>query len=497
VETKRFPLSATLAPRNNLVTKDGLLRNAYHETTPIGDMIIKRPGLLTTWNAGLGCAEGAISYNGKALVVVGGQWGTTTQAPPVYSPGTSWTVYAEQTHPGPGLTGAQARTPLLGSLGGNLYYVGLAGSGATNPPNVYKSSDNGTSWTTLITSPPWTTASLTNFPTIATLGSTLFIALNDGGGDTEVWGTPDGSTWTLRASSIFPGFLPIALVAHNDGKLYAFFNTAVYSSPDGATWSLVTAAPGWTGRIGFGVWSLSGALYVGGGNASGVEKADVWRSTDNGVNWSQIVVTAAFSARDSFAYWTYNSKLWLGAGKTNVAGTACESDLWSSTDGITWTSINVSFAGLAFSRMCFCNHNGTMYVGNGFNSTPRTVDVSFFAAGASSPAAGTIVMTPFAPVVTTCEPFSFTLIPASGSVPVKVFLKTSLYAWVYDGTTMTQVTDPDYPASTVPGVVYLDGTIYVMNSQGVIFGSDLNNPTSWSALNFISANSEADAAPGS
>lgn len=493
MQTKRFPLTATLAPRSALTTKDGLLRNCYHETTPIGDMLIKRPGLRTTWNAGIGCAEGAITYNGKALIIVGGQYGTTTQAPAVFSPGTSWTSYAAQTHPGSGLTIAQARPPMLGSLGGNLYYIGLGGSGATNPPNVYKSADNGTSWTTLISSPPWTISSLTGFPVIATLGSTLFIVLNDGGGNSAVWGTPDGSTWTLRAASIVAGVLPQALVAHSDSKLYAFFDTSVYSSPDGATWSLVTGAPGWTGRSGFGAWSLGANLFVGGGT-TGVEKNDVWKSTDNGATWTQIVVTAAFSARDSFAYWSYNSKLWLGAGKTNGTGTTCESDLWSSSDGITWISINASFAGLAFSRMSFCNHNGTMYVCNGFNTTPRTANVSFFAAGASTPATGAVVMTPFVPAVATCEPFSLTLIPASGVIPVKVFLKTSLYAWVYDGTTMTQVTDSDYPALTVPGVVYLDGTIYVMNSQGVIFGSNLNDPTSWSALNFLSANSEADAA---
>src|SRR6266446_932084 len=492
-ESKRFPLASILATRDATLTKDGLLSNAYHESGPTGDLVVKRPGLLTTWNAGLGCAEGAISFNGKALIVVGGKYGTTTQAPPVFSDGTSWTSFAAQNHPGSGLTIAQARPPMLGSLGGNLYYIGLGGSGATNPPNVYQSTDNGVSWITLVNSPPWSTSSLSGFPTIATLGSTLFIVLNDGGGNSSVWGTTDGSTWTLRSAAIVAGTLPQTLIAHSDGKLYAFFDTSVYSSPDGAAWSLVTGAPGWTGRTGFGAWSLGGNLYVGCGT-TGVWKRDVWKSTDNGVTWSQIVVTAAFSGRDSFAFWTYNSKLWLGAGKTNGTGTTCESDLWSSSDGITWTSINASFAGLAFSRMSFCVHNGTMYVCNGFNTTPRTVNVSFFAAGASSPAAGTIIMTPFAPVVSSCEPFSFTLIPASGSTPVKVFLKTSLYAWVYDGTTMTQVTDVDYPALTVPGVVYLDGSIYVMDPIGKISGSDLNDPTSWSALNFISANSEADAA---
>lgn len=495
METQRLPLPQILAPRAAASDKDGLLVNCYKESTPIGDMIVKRPGLVTAWNAGLGCAQGAISYNGLALVVVGGEWGVTEQAQPTFADGITWTSYAEQTHPGTGLTTAQARTGILGSLGGNLYYIGLGGSGASNPPNVYYSTDDGDTWTTLVTSPAWSGQSLISIQLGATLGSSLYIVLNNAGAS-AVWSTSDGPNWTQQSSGIaaLSSSLCIALVAHDDGKLYAFSSGEVASSPDGGTWTLITGAPGWAGRTGFAAYSLNGDLYVAAGIEAGVVKNDVWKSTDNGATWSQITAAAAFAARDSAAYWAYDSKLWIGAGKTNTAGTTCVSDLWNTSDGITWTSVNVSFAGVAFSRMCFCNHNDTMYVGNGFSTTPRTIDVSFFAAGATDPATGDIATTPFVPTVSTCGTFDFTLIPANGSVPVKVFMKTSAYAWVYDGTTMTQVTDSDYPAATVPGVVYLDGTIYVMDSQGIIYGSDVDDPTSWDALNFISANSEADSA---
>jgi len=53
--------------------------------------------------------------------------------------------------------------------------------------------------------------------------------------------------------------------------------------------------------------------------------------------------------------------------------------------------------------------------------------------------------------------------------------------------TITTVTDGDYPATTVPGLVYLDGTFYVMDSGGNIYGSDIEVPTSWNALNRIVA----------
>jgi hypothetical protein len=78
----------------------------------------------------------------------------------------------------------------------------------------------------------------------------------------------------------------------------------------------------------------------------------------------------------------------------------------------------------------------------------------------------------------------------------------------YNGTVVITVTDsthfeytvtgtPATPATgtitikggrtTVPGVVYLDGYFFVMDSNGVIYNSGLNDPLSWDALDFITA----------
>lgn len=70
--------------------------------------------------------------------------------------------------------------------------------------------------------------------------------------------------------------------------------------------------------------------------------------------------------------------------------------------------------------------------------------------------------------------------------------KSETSAYYYDGTTSTQITDPDYPAVTVPGIVYLDGTYYVMNADGSIYGSAINDPLTWSALNVIQSQAEPD-----
>jgi hypothetical protein len=57
--------------------------------------------------------------------------------------------------------------------------------------------------------------------------------------------------------------------------------------------------------------------------------------------------------------------------------------------------------------------------------------------------------------------------------------------WYFDGYTATRVTDPDFPTAMVPGVVLLDGTYYVMDPDGVIYGSDIQDFTSWNPLNFL------------
>lgn len=58
-------------------------------------------------------------------------------------------------------------------------------------------------------------------------------------------------------------------------------------------------------------------------------------------------------------------------------------------------------------------------------------------------------------------------------------------------TTVTGTTN--YPATTVRGIVYLDGTYYVMTPAGSIYGSELEDPTAWSSLNVIQSRMEPDA----
>jgi hypothetical protein len=74
----------------------------------------------------------------------------------------------------------------------------------------------------------------------------------------------------------------------------------------------------------------------------------------------------------------------------------------------------------------------------------------------------------------------------------RLYLSNGVHGYTWDGTTFAQIIDANYPATTVKGSAYLDGTLYVMDTTGAIWGSSLNNPTTWSALNKIVAQIEPD-----
>jgi len=78
------------------------------------------------------------------------------------------------------------------------------------------------------------------------------------------------------------------------------------------------------------------------------------------------------------------------------------------------------------------------------------------------------------------------------STSTVLFVKGLTTAYIYSGSTPTHITDANYPATTVPGCVYLDGYVFVMDSTGIIYNCDLEDPTTWNALGFIEAETEKD-----
>jgi hypothetical protein len=69
--------------------------------------------------------------------------------------------------------------------------------------------------------------------------------------------------------------------------------------------------------------------------------------------------------------------------------------------------------------------------------------------------------------------YQFTLTGQGGTA---VFLKNNAKAYTWNGTVLTQVTDANYPATTVPGVAWLDGYVFVLTPGGILTNSNLNTP---------------------
>lgn len=70
---------------------------------------------------------------------------------------------------------------------------------------------------------------------------------------------------------------------------------------------------------------------------------------------------------------------------------------------------------------------------------------------------------------------------------------SELWYHVVGAGTSTKVVDADYPASTYPFVVFLDGYLFVIKKDtGDIYNSDLNTPITWTAGNYITAEINPD-----
>jgi len=80
------------------------------------------------------------------------------------------------------------------------------------------------------------------------------------------------------------------------------------------------------------------------------------------------------------------------------------------------------------------------------------------------------------------------------SAGLNLILKCSTAAYgINTSTDVATKIASNYPtSSTARGLVYMEGTYYVMDKNGKIYGSDSNDIFTWSALNFIFANTEPD-----
>ena len=137
-----------------------------------------------------------------------------------------------------------------------------------------------------------------------------------------------------------PGQLPLALplVAH-EGRLFMIGDgadpTRIYESADGITWYSSDHDAQWGVLYGAAHASYRGALWRVGGFVQSADRrtltSDVWRSPD-GRRWQRVSTTAPWSPRARAHLVPFRDTLWLIGGEPN------DRALWFTTDGVVWGS---------------------------------------------------------------------------------------------------------------------------------------------------------------
>jgi len=274
--------------------------------------------------------------------------------------------------------------PLLASatsFNGYLWIVGGARNETLDTNEVWRSAD-GVNWTRVVTtgaifSPRsshrvvafnnrlWVIGGLDYF---TTEGSTPNF-------NNEVWSSADGVSWTQHPN---PGFA--ARASHEavvlNGRLWIIAGSIasgvvndVWSTADGQAWTSETASAAFSARYGHKVVALNNQLYLlGGGTGAGGGTDEVWRSAD-GRTWIQLPGTR-FASRIEHGATVLGGRMYVVAGATtsDYFGATAYNDVWSSSDGVTWTNDLAAARFSARRALLLTTHNNEMYVIGGYGA---------------------------------------------------------------------------------------------------------------------------------
>jgi len=197
---------------------------------------------------------------------------------------------------------------------GSIILLGGADSNGTALNDVWRSTDDGATWMQVTPRATWP-ARDEQSTVVLPDGSIVLIGGLDNNYSllNDVWrSADDGATWTQMTTHAgwpvrsFPG-----VVAPADGSIVVMgglggngvpMNDVWRSTDDGATWEQVNTSAGWSARA----FQKSIALpdgsivLLGGADGIGTALNDVWRSTDDGAIWKPVNTSAGWPARIGF-----------------------------------------------------------------------------------------------------------------------------------------------------------------------------------------------------
>jgi hypothetical protein len=295
-----------------------------------------------------------VVWNNQMLAVSGGRTFSSTTG-----------VFTEMSAPGTivvtgtslGRSGAS-----LTIYNGKLWYVGGVltyplGSAQTGSAmnDVWQSTD-GIAWTQATTAAPFLSryrhAAFVANNKLWVLGGEGNAAGADGAPSADAWSTTDGFAWTREQTSGLARSYLSSVVQETApsratliGGIQLGYSNNVWQTTNGTDWSEQSTHAQFSSGMHYGV-EFNGQLWVVGGSAidgtvNGMVSNAIWRSSD-GLNWSQVATSGTiFPPRTGHTITAFNNQLWVIGGfdnAANVGGTnRVMNDIWSSSDGITWT----------------------------------------------------------------------------------------------------------------------------------------------------------------
>jgi len=302
------------------------------------------------------------------------------------------------------------------------------------------------------------------------------------------WYNPSMNTWTAKSALPF-AWLDARVGVLSDGKLLicggrnaaaAYLATTYIYNPGSDSYTAVTSMN--TARSNFTSVVLENGLFVAIGGEAGaapLTSVEIYDPTAN--TWTakaSLPVGVQYASAAAIGDYIY---VWGGS----AVGGADDAIYAYSTARNEWTTL-VNFP-IAFLAAGYDRYDDGVYINAGGYNATDGVSKRVYITDTSTP---TIQCTSLGNV-TEGEP-GVTI--EELSTQRKLIIKTSKSMYIIDSETLsvTAVVDADYPAITVPGTAAVDGYVFVMDPLGVIYNSDLEDPTSWNALNFITAEIESD-----
>lgn len=491
----RVPLAVDLQTRQSATLgTDPYLSNCFLETIEGKTFVVKRPGLESAYSYNGGGAtngQGMVYYKGLLFAMGSNTIYLLPSTVPTGTSGATWT----QTSITATLPFA-ARSQFSGTTLNRRYYI-MGGASAAALHNDVWSTDDFVTWKQEATACPWIPRSSA---IAVTLNDRIYLIGGFGGSPTaaltDVWSSADGVTWVQETDDIgWTARADYRAAVYNNGIWLmggvtgATWFQDVWFSSDGKSWAQLPNAASWSARSDFGITVFNGKLWIAGGRTAAVTyNNEVWYTTD-GVSWTQTTAAAFAGARARLSLLWYRDHMWALGGYDG----ANLDDVYRSSDGVSWTLVT---GAAAFGIRSYMQAVAF--------PTPTAVSAirawSIFVLGGTGAA---LLSSIYYGSLDTNQAANLGVTTTGSTSEQWQSAETSSGAWLAWKNTYTMyliwagnfyaVTDPNYPTRTVPGVENLNGTIYVMTPEGVIYGSFIENPLRWSSLNYITADYSSDA----